>query len=137
MSIQVRAQPYPKYLKITLTGEFNAAEIPETADRFLELCGQHQKENVLADVFALQGNPSFLERFTLATVFATKYIRARMTHQVPPCLFAVVGNHPMVDERKFEENVAKNRGTPVKTFTDLKEALAWLGVAQEDGSKGF
>lgn len=135
MTIQVQGQSHPKYLKITLVGDFNAADIPGTADRVLEICGEHRQENVLVDVFGLKGNPNFVERFTLATVFATKYIHARMTHQVPPCLFAVVGNHPMVDERKFEENVAKNRGTPVKTFTDLQEALAWLGV-EEPGNAG-
>ena len=80
------------------------------------------------DVFGLHGNPRFMERFTLATVFTAKYLKARMSKEVPSCLFAVVGSHPLVDLKKFEETVAKNRGTPVKTFTDMKEALMWLGV---------
>lgn len=128
MSIQVRGEAYPRYLRIILEGDFDASEIPGTADRILELCGKNQMANILIDVMNLEGNPNFMERFTLATVFATKYIKARMTQEVPSCLFAVVGKHPLVDPQRFEETVAKNRGTPVKTFTDMREALMWLGV---------
>lgn len=134
MSIQVRGEANPQYLQIILEGDFEASEIPVTADRVLEICGAHKMEMVLVDVMELKGNPSFMERFTLATVFATKYIKARMTQEVSSCLFAVVGKHPLVDPQRFEETVAKNRGTPVKTFTDMREALMWLGV-EEDGGK--
>jgi len=33
-----------------------------------------------------------------------------------------------VDEKRFEETVAINRGLPVKTFTHLEQALEWLEV---------
>lgn len=128
MGTQVRDEPHRDHLRIVIEGEFDVALVPEVSDQVLGMCEKHQASNILVDVRNLSGNPTFMERFTLASVFATKYIKARMTRKIQPCIFAVVGTHPLVDPQKFEETVAKNRGTPIKTFTDLREALMWLGV---------
>ena len=132
MAIQVKDEVHSSHLKVLLVGDFDVADVPVTADRIIESCAKHQKEKVLVDVMGLEGNPNFMERFTLSTVFAAKYLKARVAKEVPSCLFAVVGKHPLVDPQRFEETVAKNRGTPVKTFTDMKEALMWLGVQEAD-----
>ena len=40
--------------------------------------------------------------------------------------FAVVGNEPMIDPKRFAETVGKNRGANVRVFTDIDEAVDWI-----------
>ncbi len=122
----LREAPQPHYLRIILEGEWENALIGETADNILALCEKHAAQRILMDVRGFLGNPSTLDRFFMATQFSVKYLKARLAKRVPPCRFAVIGHHPMVDPQRFEETVALNNGLPVCTFTDLEKALAWL-----------
>jgi hypothetical protein len=126
----IKEDPQPNYLRIALEGDWDNNTIGETSDRILDLCKKHKAGRILFDVTGLKGNPSTLERFSMATQFSLKYVRARLSGGLLPCRFAVYGNHPMVDPRRFEETVAVNNGLPVRTFTDLKEALAWLEIGE-------
>jgi len=40
--------------------------------------------------------------------------------------FAYVLSEAVIDPERFGETVARNRGMPVKVFTDLDAALSWL-----------
>lgn len=128
MGSTVTGVPKEGYLHIALDGVWGRSSFAETADKILALCEKHQAHKVLMDVRGLNGTPTTLERFTMATVFTAKYLKARLTHRIPPCRFSVIGNHPIVDHNRFEETVAVNRGLPVRTFTDLEKALDWLEV---------
>ncbi len=124
------ADPRKNYLRISLDGVSSNSHIAETSNQILEICSLHQATKILFDVRGLTGNMSTLHRFTMASVFAAKYVLARCTGKIPHSRFAVIGNAPIVDKGKFEENVAINRGLPVKTFTELAQALEWLDVNQ-------
>jgi len=116
------------YLYLFLEGEFDIEEIPWISDQILDSCARHQGTKILLDQRGLSGNPTAMERFRMATVFTAKFIQARLTNRIPACVFAMVGQEPMVDPKRFGETVALNRGIPIKVFTDFQEALRWLGV---------
>lgn len=122
----LKEDPQPRYLRIILEGAWDNALIGEIADGILGLCVKHQTRKILCDMREFSGNPSVMARFHMATTFTMKYIRGRLSHRLPPCRFAVVGHHPLVDPNRFEETMAVNNGLPVKTFTDLEKAVAWL-----------
>jgi hypothetical protein len=42
--------------------------------------------------------------------------------------FAVVGQEPLIDEERFGETVAVNRGINAKAATSLDEAISWLNL---------
>ena len=126
MDYILKEDPQTDYLRIILEGEWNSDRFGEIADGILGFCEKHQARKILMDVRGLTGNPSALSRFTMATHFTTKYLKARVAHRIPPCHFAVIGQDPLVDPKRFEENVAVNIGLPVRTFTALDKALAWL-----------
>jgi hypothetical protein len=132
MAQTLKDDPQPNYLRISLEGEWDNGAVGETSDRILELCQKNRARRVLFDVRGLRGNPSILERFNMATQFSMRYLKARMADRIPPCRFAVVGNHPLVHSRRFEETVGVNNGLPVRTFTDLKQALAWLEAGESE-----
>ncbi len=122
------AEPHEDYLRIALEGDWDNSGYGATADKILAICERHQIPKILMDVRGLNGNPNALERFSMATIFTAKYFIVRLSHRIPPCRFAVIGKNPMVDPKRFEETVAINRGLPVKTFTQLEEAMEWLEV---------
>jgi hypothetical protein len=124
--MKLTATPERNFLRIALEGPSGAHPVGDTSSRILELCEIYQNPKILFDVRGLTGNMSTLERFTMSTVFAGKYVLARCMGKIPHCRFAVIGHAPIVDPRKFEESVAINRGLPVKTFTNLDEAVKWL-----------
>lgn len=132
MSNLLKDELHPGYLKISLEGEWDDTTIGETSDHIIALCAKHQAKKILFDVTGLSGNPSTMSRFSMSTQFAVKFLRARLTHRIPACRFAVIGHHPMVDPNRFEETVAVNNGLPVRTFTDLEKALAWLEVDESE-----
>ena len=128
MAFNVVTEPHEDHLHIALVGDWDNSGYGATADKILTSCEQHKIPKILMDVRGLSGNPNALERFSMATIFTAKYFIARLGHRIPPCRFAVIGSHPIVDPNHFEETVAVNRGLPVKTFTDLEEAMEWLEV---------
>ena len=76
--------------------------------------------NLLIDVTNWTGhqNPSAFERFDLAEAFTTA---ARSAVKV-----AMVIRPEMMDPKKFEVMVARNRGMDGNVFASEKEALDWL-----------
>jgi len=67
-----------------------------------------------------------MERLQLGLTAARKYLVERLLKKIPSCRYAIVGNHPLVDPKRFGETVAVNRGVNVRAFTEMKQALAWL-----------
>jgi hypothetical protein len=126
----LKDDPQPNYLRISLEGDWDNHSIGETSDHILDLCKKHKARRVLFDVTGLKGNPSTMERFNMATQFTVKYMKARLAGDLLPCRFAVFGKNPIVDPHRFEETVAVNNGLPVRTFTELEPALAWLEVGE-------
>ncbi|HUO58752.1 MAG TPA: STAS/SEC14 domain-containing protein [bacterium] len=122
----LKDEPQSNYLRLSLEGDWDNDTIGKTSEQILDLCKKHQARRVLFDVRNLHGNPSVLERFNMATQFSLKYMKCLLGGEIQSSRFAVIGNHPLVDPHRFEETVSVNKGLPVKTFTDLDQALAWL-----------
>ena len=128
MGYLIKDDPQPTYLRISVEGQWEDNLIGETSDHLLALCEKHQAAKILFDFRELSGNPSTISRFYMSTQFAVKFLKLRLSHRIPVCRFAVLGHHPLVDPRRFEETVAVNNGLPVRTFTNLQQALAWLEI---------
>src|SRR5690242_6285963 len=89
--IKVRHELREKYVRIFLEGEFHLADVPVTADRILAFCEKAPNGHVLLDMLGMTGTMSLMERFTMASVFTAKYLKARMANEVPVCRFAALG----------------------------------------------
>jgi hypothetical protein len=116
----------PGYLTMVYEGQYDASLADKFSNQVLEVCIAHQPAKLLIDFRKVTGEMSTMERFHLSVTAATKYFGAILTGKIISCCFAVVGTHPLVDSRRFEETVAVNRGLNIKVFTEMAEALAWL-----------
>lgn len=70
-----------------------------------------------------------MERFYYGE-FAAQEIRTFVNFGVSLATqFAYVLEKPVLDPQRFGETVAVNRGLYVKTFENVEDALAWLGIS--------
>jgi hypothetical protein len=135
MGLQYKIEPQKDYLLMTCEGTYLPSLANEFTNEILQACLKHRPTKFLIDFRKVKGEMTTMDRFSLAVIAAKKYIVELLTGKIPGCRFAIVGNHPLVDQGKFEETVAVNRGLNTKTFTDIQEAYAWLEINPE-GLKG-
>ncbi len=128
MGLDYKIEPQIGYLLMTCEGYFEPSLIGQFSDQVIEACKKYQPSNFLVDFRKVEGEMSTMDRYNLSVTASKKYIDEKLTGKIPSCRFAFVGNHPLVDPKRFGETVAVNRGLNVKAFTDIKEALAWLEV---------
>ena len=121
--------PESGFLRVGAVGEFSLEEASRTFLEMLEAVARHKVRKVLFDGRGLRGVAETMERFyygefaaRAVVEFADRGMLSRSTQ------FGYVLEEPLLDRQKFGETVAVNRGMFVKTFDNLQDALAWLGV---------
>ncbi len=132
MSIDYKIEIKPGYLLLTCEGVFESSLIDQFTDQVIDACKKHKPSNFLIDYCKAEGEMSTMDRYNLSLVAAKKYLNEKLAGKIPSCRFAFVGNHPLVDPKRFGETVAVNRGLNVKVFTEKNEALAWLEIKPEE-----
>ncbi len=128
MALTFKIETPPGYLLMVYEDHYEASLAGEFTNQILETCKSHQPKKLLIDFRKVTGEMSTMDRFNVSVLAATKYFGAIATGKIQSCRYALVGSHPLVDSRKFEETVAVNRGVNIKVLTEMKDALVWLGV---------
>ena len=129
MGMQLTTQFAAGLLEVEVRGEFSLEEAKRTFLETLESVGRHAATKVLFDGRTLIGEPAVMERFYYGEFAAAETARAASERRMPRVpRFAYVLERPVLDPKRFGENVAANRGMIVKAFGDRDEALTWLGA---------
>lgn len=118
--------PESGFLRVVATGNFSLDEAKRTFLQMLEAIAINKSMKVLIDGRELTGNPELMERFYYGK-FASQKIK-NFPGVSPFTAFAYVIKEPILDPKRFGENVAVNRGMCVKVFDTPEEALQWLGI---------
>jgi len=117
------------YLYVTAAGEFSLDEAQRRFLEMLESVAAFNARKVLFDGRTLVGEPKMMERFYYGEFAALSVARFANRGVSPATRFAYVLDEPMLDQDRFGETVAVNRGMRVKAFDNLEAARAWLEVA--------
>src|SRR5690349_20272190 len=129
MSMQSKARFAAGLLEVEVQGEFSIEEAKRSFLETLENVGRHGATKVLIDGRTLTGEPGVIERFIYGEFAAAETARASSKHKLSRTpRFAYVLKEPMLDPRRFGENVAANRGMIIKVFENREEAIEWLGT---------
>jgi hypothetical protein len=129
MSIQLEIRPEPSFLSVGATGTFSLDEAKRAFLEMLEAVALHKTQKVLLDGRQLLGKPEAMERF-LYGEFAAKTVRDFEVRGVSRATrFAYVLKEPVLDPKRFGENVAVNRGMIIKVFDNPEDAFQWLEIA--------
>ncbi len=134
MGMQWKAQFAAGLLEVKVDGEFSLDEAKQSFLQTLDSVGRHGAMKVLIDGRHVKGEPEVMERFFYGEFAAAETARMTSKYNMSRApRFAYVLEEPMLDPRRFGENVASNRGMIIKAFDNREEALEWLQV---DSGKG-
>ena len=129
MGMQWKAQFAAGLLDVEVRGEFSLDEAKRNFLETLDSVGRNGAAKVLIDGRGVTGEPEVMERFLYGEFAANETARAAREHKMPRVpRFAYVLETPVLDPRRFGENVAATRGMIVKAFGNREEALGWLEV---------
>lgn len=111
------------YIACNCAGRFNVDEFIGILAQAIEFSISKGKSSLLVNVADVESGPlDAFQRYSLGEKIAQTQLQQRETVRI-----AVVGGKPLIEERKFAETVALNRGAIGKGFHDLQEAIEWIG----------
>lgn len=132
MSMIVDITPAKGFLNVRASGEFSLAEATDVTVRIFSELSRLPLRKVLLDWRQLKGEPSLVERYIFSVAASEQLLRAYDAGECRGVRFALVGEEPLIDNRRFGETVALNRSVNVMVTTNLEEALLWFEVDQND-----
>ena len=106
------------YLFVYYDEKNDVNSLIELMTEVAEICKRKNIRKLLADLSNMQGEPRFLDRFTLG-VSAVWILRG---------ISKTALVYRDVETNKFAETVAVNRGLPTLVTHDIEIAKRWLGV---------
>lgn len=121
MEIDITVEP--GHVCLLCTGTYSLPEAQRVCQSAVDAALWYDKAKVLIDVNGVIGNISTLDRYT-NSVFLAEQVVGRACGRIHR--ISVAGHIPLIDEDRFGETVAVNRGVNAKVFTSLEEAIAWL-----------
>jgi hypothetical protein len=107
----------------TIAGPLSPAWLLQVFYKILDAALERGLGLILVDFSTLDGNLTASDRFNLGES-AAAYARSK---NIRPKV-AVVGKPPLIDG--FGTVAASNRGLNAKTFSEVPQALDWLGLPQ-------
>ncbi|MGL2966320.1 STAS/SEC14 domain-containing protein [Flavobacterium sp. XGLA_31] len=113
----------PTFLWIKAIGPYSLSNIEKLFQTAVDQTLILQKNKILIDVNGVTGTIPLMERFYFAesiSVYITETALGKISR------VAVLGQEPIIDQDRFGETVAVNRGINAKVFTNRVEALAWI-----------
>lgn len=102
---------------VVIAGEANESTIQESRRQVSAIIKEGNVRELLVDVRAFKGPRSYVNTYLRVRSYPRDLIQPRV---------AFVDTEENAEYRRFHETTARNAGVPLKTFTDVEEAMAWL-----------
>jgi len=132
MGILLKFEAKEDFLYCWASGAYSFEDGCSMIRELLAESAQHGATRVLVDCMQIEGSPSKVERYELAEFMAHELSDLLSGWKSSP-RFAVLGKEPLVDQNRFSELVATNRGVQTKTVEQIEDALKWPGVGNPGG----
>jgi hypothetical protein len=124
----------PTYLHAVVTGRYSLEGAGRLLLQALDACAREDMEKLFVDCTAVEGPYTTMERYTFSQIVTQEYLNRYTAKGRRPVLCVVLGKEPLVDPKRFGENVLRNRGVSTyRVTTDREEAMEWLGAGEKKG----
>lgn len=117
MAIKTQFTVESDHLVATSRGEFTLEDLRLLIDAIAQAARESGRQAVLADLTAVSGAPTTIDRFQIGEWAA---------HRLAGLRVAAFGNSPFIEPGAFAAVVANNRGATLGVFLDESEAHRWL-----------
>ncbi len=123
MSINFEVRVDAGYVVLECTGTYTLDSSLQLYEQAFEIAKREGRGAALVDARQVTGGPpTFGERFDQGV-----HVAKLQSAQAKRIRLAVLGHEPMVHPEKIGEIVAVSRGALARVFTDVDEAIAWIG----------
>jgi hypothetical protein len=122
------------YIYVKASGEEH--EISTALIGVFDLAKKQRIYKVLLDYREVTGTVSVWSRFEFASLISVESFKIIDLCGIRPKI-VLVSKKSVIDPKKFEETVARNRGSNLMVTDDIQEACKWLDVGfnMGDGSE--
>ncbi len=103
---------------VVIAGEANESNIQESRKRVTAIIRERNIKELLIDVRAFRGPRSYVNTYLRVRSYPMDLVQPRI---------AFVDNEENAEYRTFHETTARNAGVPLRCFSDIEAARAWLG----------
>ncbi len=135
MSLAIAFYPKEGFLHASLTGAFDLAEAKAAVLSMVDYCLKHRHSKVVLDCRQVSGEPTTMERYEFARFMVDQQQGLRRS-SLGEWIVALVGDEPLLDHKqRFGETVAVNRGGVFRIASKFEDALAWLGVRDDEAGR--
>jgi len=124
MSIDFQTSEKANYLLISCRGSFNNKALLNVYEKAFDIAENQGFRSIIVDItdLELEGfSPTTRERYDHGVTFAQ--IQLKHDRRI---FMGLVGKEPIIDQQKFGETIAINRGAHCKVFTNFIDAVGWL-----------
>lgn len=123
MSIKFAVRVDAGYVVLECTGTYMLESSLQLFEQAFEIAKREGRGATLVDARQATGvPPTFAERYDLGV-----HVAKLQSAQAQRIRLAVLGYEPMVHPEKIGEIGAVSRGAVARVFTDLDDAIAWIG----------
>jgi hypothetical protein len=130
MSLDLKVEPRNGYMLFTVSGPFELIAATEIVMRCVGEQKAHRLTKALSDCRGVTGPISVADRFSFGVHVAELHLE-HLFETKEKLKVAFVGTPEVIDPGRLGETVAINRGADVRATTDMREAIAWLGMGPE------
>ncbi len=125
MSYELSYKNEPDYLHIQATGIRNVENFVAISIDLLTMANKHGYSKILLDMRGTTGGLGTFDAYELGTKDLTKLWRTIGQPKV-----SIIDLEANRKRFEFMETVAVNQGVNLRMFTDVGEAMEWLGVSK-------
>ena len=126
MSMDMDISMEEGFLRADVGGVFVLHKANDCFARLIQTIAEHKTNRVLVDIRELTGTLTTMDRYEHSVFAANALSRAYSSGVSPATRFAYVAKPPVLDNERFGETVAKNRGVNVHSTDNMEEAIEWL-----------
>ncbi|MEN9563557.1 MAG: hypothetical protein RIR73_1801 [Chloroflexota bacterium] len=113
------------YIYATYNGQYKYEKLLELAKEAARYCTQGKRTKVLANLLNMTGKVESFDRFKLG-------VQGALIFRNTIAQVAAVYHQTEID--RFAENTAVNRGMNTRIFSNIEDALAWLGIEEDSNT---
>ncbi len=122
MDNEIQTELQPKYAHVHCRFTYSLDAVLDAFEHSFQFAASEGRKAVLFDMRDVTGEPfNTMDRYDAGVRGAE--LQRGIGRGIA---FAVVGNEPMIDPKRFAETVGKNRRANVRVFTEIDEAVEWI-----------